>query len=687
MAKAIGRGKRVGCALGAGLCVATTFACHRVPRPTPNPVAEQVVAGLAKTSATTSPESAGPREFPVNETINPCTDYYAYVCSATIKQFHLRDDRSDHTFSFDDLNEQLLGEKTKYLTALINATPTDPRAQMLRNIYVACMNEPAAAAEERAIVQEITTHVRALPTREAWLAFLGERILSPDLSAIAFATTPNLHNPDQLDLSLASDWMTLPDASYYHDPKILTELTKLYTMFFTTIGADRPEIRAARVVALEAAFAAHTLTPAEQRQSENVEHRITPQQIRARYPNVRMDPLLAAIPATTIIQNHAAKTLAHVNTVLGNAPLQDVEDWYLAIALHYYMDDAYPEYFTAWFDFERDFLGGPKTRPARSERCTQFVMETFGKEFDAALTPVLFPKFDEAPVRALVDRIRSALLAQIAANTWLSPPARDAALTKLRTARLQIATPHTDAEWDFLPSAEYHDNTPYANDRMAAQMSINKEIADLHAPVNHDRWEIGPLTVNAYYDPSHNKFVLPIGILRAPFYDPHTSDAQNLGGIGAIVGHELGHSIDDQGARYDETGKLHDWMTPRDHTEFSQRTAKLKTQFTRAGFNGDLTLGENIGDLVGVTTAWRALNTPTPAEQNIARPFFQQWARVWCETVRPEFAVLMQKTNPHVSGQARANEQMKLQPAFTRAYACPAGSAMTLPDADRVTLW
>jgi putative endopeptidase len=193
-----------------------------------------------------------------------------------------------------------------------------------------------------------------------------------------------------------------------------------------------------------------------------------------------------------------------------------------------------------------------------------------------------------------------------------------------------------------------------------------------------------------------NVFVLPAGILQYPFYDPTLPEKLNLGAIGAVTGHELGHSIDDKGAKYDEKGRLHQWMSDKDIKEFQKRGGQFVERFAKIGHNGKLTLGENTADHVGLTFAFQAAfgkdafrsSTPkTPERLEEERGFFTQFARAWCQVMRPKYREMLLKTDPHASGEARVDEQVKHQPGFQESFGCKAGDPMYLPPEDRIRVW
>jgi putative endopeptidase len=198
---------------------------------------------------------------------------------------------------------------------------------------------------------------------------------------------------------------------------------------------------------------------------------------------------------------------------------------------------------------------------------------------------------------------------------------------------------------------------------------------------------MGPLTLNAYYSPPDNHFVLLQGILQFPFYDPKGSEIENFGGIGMVIGHELGHSIDDHGSQFDSTGKIRDWMKTEDHEAFKKRTEVFITQFNGIGHDGKLTLGENIGDHVGLRAAYRAaFHGKNPSLQDQKR-FFTSFARVWCGMMLPKTRENLLKTDPHALGEARVNQQVMHIDGFQEAYGCKKGNALYLDPEKRVKVW
>jgi putative endopeptidase len=222
-----------------------------------------------------------------------------------------------------------------------------------------------------------------------------------------------------------------------------------------------------------------------------------------------------------------------------------------------------------------------------------------------------------------------------------------------------------------------------------------RDIKRLKEKRNHNKWGMAPTTVNAYYSPSENIFVLPAAIFQPPFYLEDAPEYMNIGSIGSVVGHEIGHSIDDSGANFDAHGEVRQWLSKDDLTEFhKQADEKLIKIFEKivvadTPHIGKLTLGENIGDNVGLHSAYRTAfdHSKSSADVDKKKKFFEQYARDWCYVGRPKAIQQQLKTNPHAVGEGRVNGQVGQIDGFYDAYSCKPGDKMYVPPAERVNIW
>ncbi len=627
------------------------------------------------------------RDFPVNEGISPCDNFFEHACSEAISKFELREDRSKHIFSFSDSHERILETKKKFLAGLPSRKGLSERATSLANFYQSCRDETSSAAEEKSNVLRIRSEVEKLGDRKSFLAYVAKQMEKSEYSFFDWGVASNLEDSDWEDVFILADVQTLPERSYYQKPEVVSDFKLLVKKAFSDAGVEKAEERADAVVKFETEFSKTFPAPAEMREVFNQKTEVSRDKLLKAYPAFHLSHFLSRVPARARFRDLSPKNFVFMQESLDRLPLDTLKSVYLFHSLSGYMDDAYPEYFAQAFEFNKKHLGGPNARPVRQERCTLSVMNKFTKELDAELIEEMFPSFSEAKLVGLVERVRTALIRGVEKNDWLSPKSKKAAVNKIRVAQLQLVKPKTEAEWDFNPRATYSPKHRYENAKIYEQKLMEKQLSELAKKRDRTRWEMGPLTINAYYSPSDNKFVLPIGILQYPFYDPSLPDTANLGAVGMVVGHELGHGVDDHGSRYDATGRMNQWMTAADLKEFERRGGKLVEQFQKIGHDGKLTLGENIGDLVGLTFAFQAAFPDGKGTKEEKQGFFLQYARAWCGVIRPKFREVLLKTDPHSLIDARVNEQVKHQKAFQEAFACKQGDKMVLPEAERVRIW
>jgi len=647
---------------------------------------------LNNTSTEPSSDIPEKREFPVDESHPPCVNFHDYVCSKVESSFKLRDDRSRHMFAFDDSSERLLLKKRDFLKNLKKDKNLSSRGEGLKNNFAACMNEKAGAAEERLWIRQLKKEIDEIQTIEKLISYLNENVEKGRPTLLGMGEAENSKEPTKYDLYLGISFMELPDHSYYAKDDLMNAYQTLITDFF---HAARPELskevamkKAQSIVQFEKEFIKIYPKNDVRRQRWSEERDLKQSDFLNTYPNLKLANLFKMIPDKTLIRLPIPESMGFYNEVLIDKNLPLLKDLIFYRFAKDNMDDAYPGFFKKAFDFRHHYFGGPEKRPVREERCTMDTMDMFAKEIDEVLLPRLYPTFPEETFKKLVEKVRKNIVNGIENNTWLSSSAKKEAKEKMANARLQLVKPINEREWDFHPDVTYSSNHRIQNMEMLTAAEFKKMLQVIAKPADKDKWSMGPLTVNAYYSRESNKFVMPLGILQPPFYSVDGSEIENLGSVGAVVGHELGHGIDDIGSKFDQTGKLNSWMKDKDLKEFSARSKKLIDQFNKIGHNGNLTLGENIGDLVGVTfaydTAFRDNANPSVEDK---RKFFESYARLWCGVIRPEYAERLLKTDPHSAGWARINEPVKHLKGFSEAYQCKEGDPMFIPEKDRVSIW
>ncbi|MCB0350407.1 MAG: M13 family metallopeptidase [Bdellovibrionales bacterium] len=667
------------------------------------------------------------RDFPLNTKVGPCEDFYEYVCRPALDNFELPSDRSRWTFAFSDSAERLMRVKKEHL-ANSNMSTATKRAKQYLNFYQSCMNVDARAKEE---LRTVSTTIRSFDTlkaankpKEALLNLLGRNSLTANASLVSIGAENNQKNSNVMDLIFDVDVRSLPDRSYYAMAEVMKDYEAMVALFFTSLGISDAEVRAHKLVEFEKAFAQVYPTRAEMREVWTKEDAgITRSEIKTLYPNLKMDAILAQVPNSTFIRHLFPEVYAFMNENLENMSFEEIRDLVLFVNLKGDLNKAYPQFYNAYRAFQVRHLGVPPVEAALDEQCTETTMGAFAKEMDEALYEQVFPNFPEDKFRSLVEKIRQTMDSKLQSNSWLKPETKTLALEKLRSIRMQVVKPQVEKDWDFLPLAKYK-STKYLKNIQTLSLA-NQEITlqKLKAAADKDKWSMNPLMVNAYYNPSESKFVMPVGILQYPFFDTTASDFVNLGAVGMVVGHEVGHSFDDEGSKFDKDGNINPWMSEEDLENLNTLAKRLDVQMVaacKAAIDdlenltvedgspmpskeelykncenpgetdknyADLTRGENMGDLSGMHFAYETAFPGGAGSAQDKQKFFIQYGKVWCTKMRRGEYLKRMKTDPHAQVPMRTNEPIKHLNGFYEAFQCQPGDKMYIPENERLNIW
>jgi len=308
-----------------------------------------------------------------------------------------------------------------------------------------------------------------------------------------------------------------------------------------------------------------------------------------------------------------------------------------------------------------------------------------------------FPAERKARMEVLVNNLLAAYKDSIDTLDWMSPATKKEAQTKLAKFTPKIGYPN---KWKEYTALIVKRDDLVGNVMRSRDVEYNRELNKLGKPIDRDEWGMTPQTVNAYYNPELNEIVFPAAILQPPFFDAKADDAVNYGGIGAVIGHEISHGFDDQGSQYDGDGNMRNWWTEEDGKRFGEKTKALIAQYAAfsplEGYNvnGELTLGENIGDNSGLAIAYKAYKISlkgktAPVIDGLTgdQRFYMGWGQVWRTKMREPAQIAQIKTDPHSPAQYRANGTLKNQPGFYEAFKVKAGDKMYLAPKDRVIIW
>jgi predicted metalloendopeptidase len=349
------------------------------------------------------------------------------------------------------------------------------------------------------------------------------------------------------------------------------------------------------------------------------------------------------------------------------------------------------------FDFYGRTLSGVKEMEPRWKRGVGAVERSQGESLGKLYVAQYFTPEKKARMEALVKNLLAAYKQSIDKLDWMSPATKKEAQAKLAKFTPKIGYPN---KWKDYSALVVSRDDLVGNVMRSRVVEADREINKLGKPIDREEWGMTPQTINAYYNPEMNEIVFPAAILQPPFFDANADDAVNYGGIGAVIGHEISHGFDDQGAQYDGNGNLRDWWTAADHKNFKAKTTALVNQYNAfepiPGYhvNGELTLGENIADNSGLAIAYKAYHislkgkkAPVIDGMTGDQRLYAGWAQVWRSKMREQQQIVQVKTDPHSPGQYRANGTLRNQPGFYEAYKVKQGDKMYLAPQDRVIIW
>ncbi|HSN37243.1 MAG TPA: M13-type metalloendopeptidase, partial [Arthrobacter sp.] len=470
---------------------------------------------------------------------------------------------------------------------------------------------------------------------------------------------------------------------------------------FGLAGVAAPEEAAGRVVKLETALAAHHWDKVTLRDPQKTYN------LKSADEAARLFPLLATwFDAAGVEPAKRAELVVSTPdfftgaaSLLDSEPLSVWQEW-LALrvvgAAAPYLSAAFVD---ANFAFYGTTLSGTPRNKDRWKRGVGVVEAALGEAVGQIYVARHFPETHKARMESLVANLIEAYRESITGLAWMGEETKHEALKKLGSFRAKIGYPD---QWIDYSAVQIDPADLLGNVERAHSADIDRHLDEVGKPVDRQKWLMTPQTVNAYYHPLLNEIVFPAAILQPPFFTADADDAVNYGGIGAVIGHEIGHGFDDQGSQYDGSGLLRNWWTDDDRTAFEALTSKLVAQFDALSptaapghhVNGKLTLGENIGDLGGLTIAFKAyqisLDGGEPAVLDgltgVER-FFASWAAGWRQVMRNEEAIRRLATDPHSPNEFRTNQIARNLDAFHQAFGTGEQDGMWLPPEERVSIW
>ena len=636
----------------------------------------------------------------------PGDDFFRFANGKWLDEFELPADRSNYG-SFSVLGDRSDERVNTIIEELSAAEPAaDTIEQKISDYYLSYMN--TEVLDERGIgpLREKLAQLSAIDSRAALIAALGRSQLDATASPFGWYVGADRRDPDRHQLVLSLGGIGLPDRDYYLlDTEQYVSARSEYVAHIERMlgfaGIENAAEKAQAVLALETAFAENLWPRADRRNRDLTFNPMTYTEFKAAYPNMDWDAYWAAAGISEIEDLNVSypTAMAPIIALLDSVA---VEDWVSYMSYQHISNLASvlsQEIDNENFHFYSTVLNGVPEQRQRWERGVERVgsLNSLGEAVGQIYVQKHFPEAAKQQMQGLVENLRTALATSIASLDWMGEETKNEARLKLESFRPKIAYPD---EWRDLSSIEISRDDLFANARSLREFNYADEIGRLGKPTNREEWGMTPQTVNAYYNSSFNEIVFPAGILQPPFFDPAADMAVNYGGIGAVIGHEMGHGFDDQGSKSDSLGVQRNWWTDDDRANFEKLTTALAAQYDQfepvPGYfvDGNFTLGENIGDVGGLSLAYRAYKLSLGGEEAPVidgltgdQRFFLSWAQVWQRKYREDALIQRLTSDPHSPSEFRVNGVVRNFDEWYEAFDVQPEDALYLAPKDRVRIW
>jgi predicted metalloendopeptidase len=642
-----------------------------------------------------------------DRSVRPQDDLYRFAGGTWLAKTEIPADRSNFG-TFSKLEDDALAT----LRELVEAAASDPQRipgsdwQKLGDFHASMMD--TATIEKTGITPLAAelARIEALGDIGQIFAYFGRAQRIGIAAPVNAYVGQDRKQSTRYLAGLSQGGLTMPDREYYlaedaRNAKARADLLVYVERLFTLADAPDAAAAAARILALETAIAKLHWTRVENRDPLKTYNKLTLTEAASAMPAFDWRAFVgglgdeaAGIGEFDVRQPTYVKQLGELVRATPVATWRDYFRFRVLDANAAFLPEAYD---TARFEFRERALRGVQAQPPRWRRSLNLIDRSIGEIAGRLYVERTFTPEARERIRELVANLRVAFEQSIDELEWMGPETKIEAKRKLAAFSVKVGYPE---KWRDYSSLEINAGDLIGNLRRVNEFEYRRQMNRLGKPVDRTEWGMTPQTVNAYYSPPMNEIVFPAAILRPPFFDPTIDDAVNYGGIGGVIGHEISHGFDDSGRRYDGEGNLRDWWTFDDNVRFRERAGRLGAQYGQykpidgRSINGDLTMGENIGDLSGLTVAYRAYmlslgGKPAPVIDGFTGPqrFFLGWAQIWRRKYRDDELRVRLVTDSHSPSEYRCNGVVTNMTEFHDAFAVKSGDRLYRPAAERVKIW
>jgi predicted metalloendopeptidase len=640
-----------------------------------------------------------------DRTVRPQDDLYRHVNGRWLDSTPIPPDRSNYgVFTMlQDAAEADVHELLKESASNPQRVPGSDE-QKAGDFFASFMDVERIEQQGLAPLQNEFARIEKLHTPQDLSRYIGYLQRIGIAQPFAYAVGIDEKNSTRYASYLFQNGLSLPDRDYYlsEDARmhaVRQKYREYIEQMLAAAGVRDAAENAEHILALETRLARASWTRVQSRDVQKTYNRHTLQQAAALAPGIDWRAFLegAGIPKIDALVIAQPTYIAQLGQALNTVPIEHWREYFRFKLLDGFAPLLPQRFVELSFELHERTVSGVDELQPRWRRGVRVVEGSIGELVGRMYVERHFSPEAKRRVEALVANLLKAFEQSIDELEWMSPATKQRAHAKLANFTTKIGYPEKWRDWSKL---EVRADDLIGNVMRASMVALDRDIAKLPGPIDRTEWFMTPQTVNAYYHPPANEIVFPAAILQPPFFDVRADDAVNYGAIGAVIGHEISHGFDDQGRRYDAQGNLTDWWTPEDNAEFQRRARALVEQYSRYSpiegmhVNGELTLGENIADLAGVTMAYRAYKLslggkPAPVIDGFSgdQRFFIGWAHSWARKYRDDEMRKRLLTDPHSPGEYRANGVVRNLPPFYEAFGVKPGDKMYLPPEKRVSIW
>lgn len=663
---------------------------------------------LAAMSANAQSQVSGIDKKNMNLNVKPGTDFYQYAAGGWLKS-HPLDAEHTNNGAFTDLYE----ENQKRIQELILEYASKPQKkgtleQKIGTFYNMLMDSVRLNREGWEPLKPTLARIAAVKSNKEYQLVTAELDRRGEGTMMfGIGVGADMRNASMNIVAIGQGGLGLGTRDYYlnEDPQTVKvrEAYKTYMKnLFKMVGND--EATAAKkveaIMAIETRIAKVSYSNVQLRDIDKNYHKMSYNDLVLNFPGIDWGNvfLQSGFPPFDAVDVGQPEPIHEVEKILADTNLDDLKAYAEIKVISGATSQLSDAFRAESFKFSSVLSGAQQDRP-RWKRAVATVSNVFGEAIGKLYVEKYFPESSKQRMIELVKNLQEALAQRIQEATWMSAATKAQAKDKLDNFIVKIGYPD---KWRDYSGLQINDKLSlYANMQNVSEFFLQDELSrKVNKPVDKMEWGMTPQTINAYYNPTTNEICFPAAILQPPFFDPNADDAVNYGGIGAVIGHEMSHGFDDQGSQFDKTGNQRDWWTAQDKKNFQERSKVLVDHFGKVEVvngkkvNGQLTLGENIGDNGGLNIAFRALQNSmktkplktldgfTPEQR-----FFLSWARVWAGNARPEYLEYLITVDPHSPNMARVNAALPEIDAWYDAFKIKKGDKLFIPANKRAHIW